>query len=73
MQSQLYSVAEHRAVNADWIGLTWDCVRLDESELLIRKTLMRDSTATHKRLWSGTKTGKALVVTCRPAGREGAE
>ena len=48
--------------NAELIGLTWDCVRLDEGELLIGKTLRRDGTATHKRLWSGTKTGKARVV-----------
>ena len=48
--------------NAEVIGLTWDCVRLDEGELLINKTLRRDGTATHQRLWSGTKTGKARVV-----------
>ena len=48
--------------NAELIGLTWDCVRLDEGELLISKTLRRDGTATHQRLWSGTKTGKARVV-----------
>ena len=45
--------------NAEVIGLTWDCVRLDEEELLISKTLRRDGTATHQRLWSSTKTGKA--------------
>ncbi len=44
------------------IGLTWDSVCLDEGELLISKTLRRDGTATRKRLWSGTKTGKARVV-----------
>ena len=48
--------------NAELIGLTWDCVRLDEGELLISKTLRRDGTATHQRLWSGTKTGRARVV-----------
>ena len=48
--------------NAEVIGLTWDCVRLDEGELLISKTLRRDGTATHNRFWSGTKTGKARVV-----------
>ena len=48
--------------NAEVIGLTWDCVRLDEGELLISKTLRRDGTATHQRLWSGTKTGKVRVV-----------
>ena len=48
--------------NAEVIGLTWDCVRLDEGELLVSKTLRRDGIATHQRLWLGTKTGKARVV-----------
>ena len=48
--------------NAEVIGLTWDCVRLDQGELLISKTLRRDGTATHQRLWSGTKTVKARAV-----------
>ena len=48
--------------NAEVIGLTWDFVRLDAGELLISKTLRRDGTATHQRLWSGTKTGKSRVV-----------
>ena len=43
-------------------GLTWDCVRLNEGDLLISKPLRGDGTATHQRLWSGTKTGKARVV-----------
>ena len=41
--------------NAEVIGLTWDCVRLVEGELLISKTLRRDGTATLKRLRSGTE------------------
>jgi len=48
--------------NAELIGLTWDCVRLEEWELLITKTLRRDGVATHRREWSGTKTGKSRVV-----------
>ena len=40
--------------NAELIGLTWDCVRLEEGELLISKTLRRDGVYTHKRQWSGT-------------------
>ena len=48
--------------NAEVIGLTWDCVRLEEGELLISKTLKRIGTATLQRVWSGTKTGKARVV-----------
>ena len=48
--------------NAEVIGLTWDCVRLDEGELLISKTLKRIGTATLQRVWSGTKTGKSRFV-----------
>ena len=51
--------------NAELIGLTWDCVRLEDGELLITKTLRRDGVATHRRLWSGTKTGKSRVVPLR--------
>ncbi len=48
--------------NAELIGLTWDCVRLEEGELLISKSLRRDGVATHKRRWGSTKTGKSRVV-----------
>ena len=51
--------------NSELIGLTWDCVRLEEGELLITKTLRRDGVSTHKRQWSGTKTGKSRVVPLR--------
>ena len=48
--------------NAELIGLTWDCVRLEEGELLISKSLRRDGVATHQRRWGSTKTGKSRVV-----------
>ena len=51
--------------NAELIGLSWDCVRLEEGELLIAKTLRRDGVHTHKREWGGTKTGKSRVVPLR--------
>ena len=51
--------------NAELIGLTWDAVRLEEGELLIHKTLKRDGTATHRRSWSTTKTGRSRVVPLR--------
>ena len=51
--------------NSELIGLTWDCVRLEEGELLITKTLKRDGVATHKRAWGGTKTGRSRVVPLR--------
>ena len=51
--------------NAELIGLTWECVRLEEGELLISKTLRRDGVATHRRRWGGTKTGRSRVVPLR--------
>ena len=48
--------------NGELIGLSWECFRLDEGELLISKTLRRDGIATHQRLRSGTKTGKARLL-----------
>ena len=51
--------------NAELIGLSWDAVRLEEGELLIHKTLKRDGTATHRRSWSTTKTGRNRVVPLR--------
>ena len=51
--------------NAELIGLNWDAVRLEEGELLIHKTLKRDGTATHRRSWSTTKTGRSRVVPLR--------
>jgi len=51
--------------NSELIGLTWDAVRLEEGELVITKTLRRDGVYTHKRSWSGTKTGKSRVVPLR--------
>jgi len=51
--------------NSELIGLTWDCVRLEDGELLITKTLRRDGVYTHKRSWGGTKTGKSRVVPLR--------
>ena len=52
--------------NSELIGLRWDAVRLEEGELLISKTLKRDGTATHKRYWGPTKTGKSRVVPVTP-------
>ena len=52
--------------NSELIGLTWDAVRLEDGELLISKTLKRDGTATHKRFWGSTKTGKSRVVPITP-------
>jgi len=51
--------------NAELIGLRWDCVRLEEGELLIVRSLRRDGSSTHRRVWGPTKTGKSRVVPLR--------
>ena len=48
--------------NAELIGLRWDCVRLEDGELLIVRSLRRDGCSTHRRVWAPTKTGKSRVV-----------
>jgi integrase len=47
-------------------GLRNAAVRLDEGEVLISKTLKRDGTATHRRIWGSTKTGKSRAVPINP-------
>ena len=56
--------------NSKLIGLTWDAVRLAEGEVLISKTLKRDGTATHRRIWGSTKTCKSRVVPINPQAME---
>jgi integrase len=51
--------------NAELIGLRWDCVRLEEGELLIVRSLRRDGSSTQRRVWGPTKTGKSRVVPLR--------
>ena len=48
--------------NGEIRGLTWDCVRWDEGELLVCKTLRRDGFKTGQYSWAPTKTGKERVV-----------
>jgi len=48
--------------NVEVIGLTWDCVRLEEEDLLISKSLRRDGIFTHKRFYSGIEIGKAFEI-----------
>jgi integrase len=48
--------------NSELIGLTWDAVHLQDGELVISKTLRRDGNSNHRRVWSGTKTGRSRVV-----------
>ena len=48
--------------NGEIRGLTWDCVRWGEGELLVCKTLRRDGFKTGQHSWATTKTGKERVV-----------
>ena len=48
--------------NAEVRGLTWDCIRWDDHEILIYKTLKRDGYSSRNHIWGTTKTGKQRVV-----------
>ncbi|WP_236069781.1 site-specific integrase [Prochlorococcus marinus] len=48
--------------NGEIRGLTWDCVRWHEGELLVCKTLRRDGFKTGQHSWAPTKIGKERVV-----------
>jgi len=48
--------------NAEIRGLTWDCIRWREKELLVCKTLRRDACGSEGVVWSPTKTGQERVL-----------
>ena len=48
--------------NAEIRGLTWDCIRWEEGEVLVMKSLRRDGYSSGKVEWAPTKTGKERVV-----------
>lgn len=48
--------------NAEVRGLTWDCLRWDEGEILIYKTLKRDGYSSRHHIWGSTKTGKQMAI-----------
>jgi integrase len=48
--------------NGEIRGLTWDCIRWEEAELLICKSLRRDGFNTGEHQWAPTKTGRERVV-----------
>jgi integrase len=52
--------------NAEIRGLTWDCVKWSEKELLVCKSLRRDGYSSQKVVWAPTKTGKERVVPLTP-------
>jgi len=48
--------------NAEIRGLTWDCLKLEEGEVLVTKSLRRDGYSSGHHSWAPTKTGKERVV-----------
>ena len=52
--------------NAEVRGLTWDCIRWEEGEVLVMKSLRRDGYSSGKVEWAPTKTGKERVVPLTP-------
>jgi integrase len=52
--------------NAEIRGLTWDCIRWEEGEVLVMKSLRRDGYSSGKVEWAPTKTGKERVVPLTP-------
>ena len=48
--------------NGEIRGLTWDCIRWSEAEVLICKSLKRDGYSSGKVSWATTKTGTERVV-----------
>lgn len=48
--------------NAEIRGLTWDCIRWEEGELLVCKSLRRDGYSSGHHSWATTKTGRERVV-----------
>lgn len=55
-----------RLRNAEIRGLTWDCVKWIEKELLVCKSLRRDGYSSQKVVWAPTKTGKERVAPLTP-------
>ena len=52
--------------NAEIRGLTWDCIRWEEGEVLVCKSLRRDGYSSGKVDWAPTKTGRERVVPLTP-------
>jgi len=56
--------------NGEIRGLTWDCVRWDEGELLIAKSLRNDGFNAMNVSWASTKTGRERIVPISPQIKE---
>jgi len=56
--------------NGEIRGLTWDCFRWDEGELLISKSLRDDGFNAMNVTWASTKTGQERIVPMSPLVKE---
>jgi integrase len=52
--------------NGEIRGLTWDCIRWEEGEVLVMKSLRRDGFSSGHYSWAPTKTGRERVVPLTP-------
>jgi integrase len=52
--------------NGEIRGLTWDCVRREDGEVLVCKSLRRDGYSSGQHSWAPTKTGKERLVPLTP-------
>ena len=52
--------------NAEIRGLSWDCIRWEDGEVLVCKSLRRDGYSSGKVEWAPTKTGKERIVPLTP-------
>ena len=48
--------------NAEIRGLTWDCIRWEDGEVLVCKSLRRDGYSSGQHSWATTKTGRERVL-----------
>jgi len=56
--------------NAEIRGLTWDCIRWEDGEVLVCKSLRRDGYSSGQHSWATTKTGRERVVPLTPEALE---
>jgi integrase len=52
--------------NGEIRGLTWDCVRWEDGEVLVCKSLRRDGYSSGQHSWAPTKTGRERLVPLTP-------
>ena len=54
----VFAVAEHMYAECRHQALTWDCIRWEDGEVLVCKSLRRDGYSSGHHIWAYTKTGR---------------